>query len=117
MDRIKRSGISVTVLLVEYDMKAVATTCEKVTCINFGNKIAEGTPQEICSHQDVIDAYLGGGTNACSALKNITVRYDGQKASKDLDRCQRKYYESSWSQWGRKSTTSKRSQIGPAHLR
>ena len=67
MDRIKKvRDRGVTVLLVEHDMKAVMTTCEKVTCINFGNKIAEGTPQEICSHQDVIDAYLGGGTNACS---------------------------------------------------
>jgi branched-chain amino acid transport system ATP-binding protein len=67
MDRIKRvRDRGITVLLVEHDMKAVMTSCEKVTCINFGNKIAEGTPQEICSHQDVIDAYLGGGTNACS---------------------------------------------------
>jgi branched-chain amino acid transport system ATP-binding protein len=60
MERIRKvrdSGI--TVLLVEHDMKAVMTTCEKITCVNFGNKIAEGTPREILRHRDVIEAYLG----------------------------------------------------------
>ncbi len=66
MDRIKMvRDRGVTVLLVEHDMKTVMTTCEKITCMNFGNKIAEGTPQEISMHQDVIDAYLGGDTEAC----------------------------------------------------
>jgi branched-chain amino acid transport system ATP-binding protein len=61
MDRIKMvRDRGVTILLVEHDMKAVMTTCEKITCMNFGNKIAEGTPQEISVHQDVIEAYLGG---------------------------------------------------------
>jgi len=60
MERIRKvrdSGI--TVLLVEHDMKAVMTTCERITCVNFGNKIAEGTPREILHHRDVIEAYLG----------------------------------------------------------
>jgi branched-chain amino acid transport system ATP-binding protein len=66
MDRIKMvRDRGVTILLVEHDMKTVMTTCEKITCMNFGNKIAEGTPQEISLHRDVIEAYLGGGTEAC----------------------------------------------------
>ncbi len=61
MDRIRkvRDG-GVTVLLVEHDMKAVMATCDEITCINFGNKIAEGTPQMVCGHREVIEAYLGG---------------------------------------------------------
>jgi len=49
----------ITVFLVEHDMRAVMSTCDKITCINFGNKIAEGSPQMVCSHSEVIEAYLG----------------------------------------------------------
>jgi len=62
MDRIKtlhEKGI--TVLLVEHDMRAVMTTCAKITVINFGQKIAEGTPQEVSKNKPVIEAYLGRG--------------------------------------------------------
>lgn len=62
MERIKGlrdSGI--TILVVEHDMKAVMTTCEKITAMNFGKKIAEGTPKEVTKDEEVIKAYLGGG--------------------------------------------------------
>lgn len=49
----------ITVFLVEHDMRAVMSTCDKITCINFGNKIAEGTPKMVSSHPEVIKAYLG----------------------------------------------------------
>lgn len=62
MERIKMlrdSGI--TILLVEHDMKAVMTTCEKITVMNFGEKIAEGSPEEVSKNREVIKAYLGVG--------------------------------------------------------
>jgi branched-chain amino acid transport system ATP-binding protein len=60
MERIKSvrdSGI--TIFLVEHDMKAVMGTCDEITCINFGNKISEGTPYVVSRHPEVIKAYLG----------------------------------------------------------
>ncbi|MEW5722747.1 MAG: ABC transporter ATP-binding protein [Thermodesulfobacteriota bacterium] len=66
MDRIKAvRDQGVTVFLVEHDMRAVMTTCDEVTCINFGHKIAEGTPRHVCGHPQVIEAYLGEEVDTC----------------------------------------------------
>ena len=60
MERIKKlRERGITVFLVEHDMRAVMSTCDKITCINFGNKIAEGTPEMVSSHPQVLEAYLG----------------------------------------------------------
>ena len=48
-----------SVILVEHDMRTVMGVCESVTVINFGRKLAEGTPDEIVSNKEVIEAYLG----------------------------------------------------------
>lgn len=55
--RIRDNGV--TVMLVEHDMHAVMQISDRIAVINFGKKIAEGTPAEIQNNQEVVDAYLG----------------------------------------------------------
>ncbi len=54
-----RDRLRVTVLLVEHHMSLVMSVSDKVVALNFGRKVADGTPAEVSRHPDVVQAYLG----------------------------------------------------------
>jgi branched-chain amino acid transport system ATP-binding protein len=51
----------VTVVVVEHDMRVVRSVCDRLTCMNFGQKLCEGSPDYVTSHPEVCEAYLGKG--------------------------------------------------------
>jgi branched-chain amino acid transport system ATP-binding protein len=55
----KIKSLGITVLLIEHDMPLVMRICSRLVVLNFGEKIAEGTPDSIQTNKEVIEAYLG----------------------------------------------------------
>jgi len=60
IERLNQDGL--TILLIDHDMQLVMGVCKRVAVLNFGRKIADGTPEEVSTDAGVIKAYLGTGS-------------------------------------------------------
>lgn len=61
---VKMSQQGITICLIEHKVKMIMSLADKIMVLNYGEKIAEGTPDEISRNEEVIKAYLGGNASA-----------------------------------------------------
>jgi ABC-type branched-subunit amino acid transport system ATPase component len=61
-------NMGITILLVEHNMKLVMNIADDIVVLDFGKKLAEGTPLTICANPEVIEAYLGAAQKECGII-------------------------------------------------
>ncbi len=67
MDLVKQiRDKGITIMMIEHVMKAIMNVCDRIIVLNYGKKIAEGTPQEIANSKTVVEVYLGEQTDSGS---------------------------------------------------